>query len=55
MGRPKKYYKRFLIGLDKVQANTLEAMSKVLGLSYSDVVSYLMDVYQLGEAQYPDK
>lgn len=49
MGRKKRYDKRFLIGLDHVQARTLENMARVLGLTYSEVVSYLMDYYQLGE------
>lgn len=43
------YERRFLIGLDRIQARTLENMSNALGLSYSEVVSYLMDYYQLGE------
>lgn len=51
MGRRKLYSRRFLIGLDRYQANTLVAMSNVLGLSYSEVVSYLMDYYQLGEGK----
>lgn len=50
MGRKKIYKRRFLIGLDEYQANTLEAMSNALGLSYSEVVSLLMKWYQLGEA-----
>lgn len=49
MGRRERYDKRFLIGLDHVQARALENMARVLGLSYSEVVSYLMDYYQLGE------
>ena len=49
MGRQKKVHKRFLIGLDKVQAQTLQGMSNALGLTYSEVVSYLMDYYQLGK------
>lgn len=51
MGRRKLYNRRFLIGLDECQANTLVAMSHVLGLSYSEVVSFLMDYYQLGEGK----
>lgn len=51
MGRKKLYEKRFLIGLDKVQANTLVAMSNALGLTYSEVVAYLMDWYQLGKGK----
>lgn len=49
MGRKRRVHKRFLIGLDLVQARTLENMARVLGLTYSEVVSYLMDYYQLGE------
>lgn len=49
MGRKKMYEKRFLIGLNRIQARTLENMARVLGLTYSEVVSYLMDYYQLGE------
>jgi len=48
MGRKKRYYKRYLIGLDTIQATTLEGMAAGLALSYSEVVSYLMDYYQLG-------
>lgn len=49
MGRKKRYYKRYLIGLDVIQAATLEGMAAGLALSYSEVVSYLMDYYQLGK------
>lgn len=49
MGRKKIYKRRFLIGLDECQANTLVAMSNVLGLTYSGVIAYLMDWYQLGK------
>lgn len=49
MGRRKLYSRRFLIGLDECQANTLVAMSNVLGLTYSEVVAYLMNWYQLGK------
>lgn len=55
MGRLKKYKRRFLIGLDKYQANTFVAMSNALGLSYSEVVSFLMTKYQLGENDHPGK
>ena len=48
MGRRKLYHKRYLIGLGTLQANTLEAMASGMALSYSEVVSYLMDYYQLG-------
>lgn len=49
MGRRKMYERRFLIGLDKVQAQTLVNMSNALSLTYSEVVGYLMDCYQLGK------
>ena len=42
------YERRFLIGLDKVQAQNLVDMSNALGLTYSEVVGYLMHYYQLG-------
>lgn len=45
------YARRFLIGLDLVQANTLVAMSNALGLTYSEVVAYLMNWYQLGKEE----
>lgn len=48
MGRKKQYHKRFLIGLDKIQATTLEGMAAGMALTYSEVISYLMDYYQLG-------
>lgn len=49
MGRRKLYSRRFLIGLNECQANTLVAMSNWLGLTYSEFIAYLMDRYQLGE------
>lgn len=49
MGRPKIYYKRILIGLDDYQAKNLDSMSKMLGMTYSEIISYLMDLYQLGK------
>ena len=49
MGRRKLYKRRFLIGLDHVQAQTLVDMSNALGLTYSEVVAFLMDWYQLGK------
>lgn len=55
MGRRKKYSRRFLIGLDKVQAQTLVAMSNCLGLTYSEVVGYLMNYYQLATGEYSGK
>lgn len=50
MGRRKVVYKRLIIGLDLIHTNTLDAMSDALGLTYSEVISYLMDYYQLGKA-----
>lgn len=55
MGRKKLYHKRFSIGLNEVQAHTLEAMSNLMACSYSDVVSYLIVQYQLGSIQAPTK
>lgn len=55
MGRRKKYERRFLIGLDKVQAQTLVAMSNCLALTYSEVVGYLMNYYQLATGEYSGK
>lgn len=49
MGRKKRYYKRYLIGLDVIQAATLEGMAAGLALSYSEVVGYLMNYYQIGK------
>lgn len=49
MGRRKLYSRRFLIGLDKVQAQTFVNMSNALGLTYSEVVGFLLDNYQLGK------
>lgn len=51
MGRRKLYSKRFCIGLDAIQAATLQAMSAALALNYSEVVAYLMDYYQLGQGK----
>lgn len=51
MGRRKMYKRRFLIGLDEVQAQTLVDMSNALGLTYSEVVGYLMHCYQLGKRE----
>lgn len=48
MGRRKLYTKRFLIGLDAIQAANLQRMCAVLALTYSEAVSYLLDYYQLG-------
>lgn len=47
MGRRKLYKRRFLIGLDIVQSQTLVDMSNALGLTYSEIVSFLIDWYQL--------
>lgn len=55
MGRKKLYQKRFLIGLDAIQAANLMRMSCTLGLTYSEVVGYLMDYYQLGSGEHSDK
>lgn len=51
MGRKKLYQKRFLIGLDAIQAANLMRMSCTLGLTYSEVVEYLMYYYQLGKGE----
>lgn len=45
MGRHKQYDRRFLIGLDKFQAKDLERLSKVLGYSYSEVISAALEYY----------
>lgn len=45
MGRKKIYKRRFLIGLDDTQSDDLIRMSKLFGLTYSEVVSWLMDYY----------
>ena len=50
MGRKKTVHKRYLIGLDETQSNTLEGMSNLTRMTYSEVVSYLMNYYQLGTA-----
>lgn len=50
MGRRKTVFKRYLIGLDEIQSNTLEGMANLTGMTYSEVVSYLMTKYQLFEA-----
>ena len=47
MGRKKIYKRRFLIGLDAIQSYNFIRMSQVSGLTYSEVVSYLMDFYQM--------
>lgn len=47
MGRKKIYERRFLIGLDRIQAQNLVDMSNALGLTYSEVVSLLLKFYQL--------
>lgn len=51
MGRKKLYTKRFLIGLDKIQAANLQRMCAGMALTYSEAVSYLLDYYQLGNAE----
>lgn len=45
------YERRFLIGLDKVQAQNLVDMSNALGLTYSEVVGYLIKYHQLGKGE----
>lgn len=50
MGRKKLYTKRFLIGLNKIQAGNLQRMCAGMALTYSEAVSYLLDYYQLGKA-----
>lgn len=50
MGRRKTVFKRYLIGLDEIQSNTLEGMANLTGMTYSEVVSYLMTKFQLSEA-----
>lgn len=50
MGRKKTVHKRYLIGLDETQSNTLEGMANLSGMTYSGIVSYLLDYYQLGKA-----
>lgn len=47
MGRKKVYERRFLIGLDRIQAQNLVDMSNALGLTYSEVVGFLIKFYQL--------
>ena len=49
MGRRKRYERRFLIGLDYVQSQNLVDMANALGLTYSEVVGFLLRYYQLGE------
>lgn len=51
MGRRKLYTKRFLIGLDKIQAENLQRMCAGMALTYSEAVSYLIDYYQLGKGK----
>ena len=51
MGRRKLYTKRFLIGLDAIQAGNLQRMCAGMALTYSEAVSYLLDYYQLGKAE----
>ena len=55
MGRKKTVFKRYLIGLDETQSNTLEGMANLSGMTYSEVVSLLLDYYQLGEADIQPK
>lgn len=51
MGRKKKYERRFLIGLNYVQSQNLIDMSNALGLTYSEVVGYLIRYYQLRRSE----
>lgn len=51
MGRKKKYERRFLIGLDKIQTANLQRMCAGMALTYSEAISYLIDYYQLGKAE----
>lgn len=48
MGRKKIYKRRFLIGLDKYQAEDLIRLSKTLGYSYSEVISSALEYYTSG-------
>ena len=52
MGRKKTIYKRYLIGLDKTQSNTIESMAILTGMTYSEVVSYLITKFQLSDTPY---
>lgn len=47
MGRKKVYKRRFLIGLDDIQSQNLVDMSNALGLTYSEVIGFLIKFYQL--------
>ena len=49
MGRRKKYSRRFLIGLDKIQAQTIVNMAEAQGLTYSEVIGYMIDRYLMGK------
>lgn len=46
MGRRKAAFIKIIIGLDMVHANTLNTLSDELGLTYSEVISYLIDCYR---------
>lgn len=48
MGRKKIHKKLFLIGLDDIQAARLERMAAGMALTYSEVISYLIDYYKPG-------
>lgn len=50
MGRRKTVHKRYLIGLDEAKSNTLESMANLSGMTYSGIVSYLLDYYEHGSA-----
>lgn len=51
MGRRKIYTKRFLIGLDEIQAANLQRMCAGMALTYSEAISYLIDYYKLGKGK----
>lgn len=55
MGRHKNVHKRFLIGLDWYDTQTLLAMSDGMAMTYSEAVSYLIRYYQLGSGEHSGK
>lgn len=50
MGRKKTVHKRYIIGLDETQSKTMEDMANLSGMTYSGIVSYLLDYYEHGSA-----
>lgn len=46
MGRKKLHYRKFLIGLDKYQAEDLMRLSNLLNYSYSEVMSSALEFYK---------